>query len=119
MSALTLALTYVILALLLGIVFLAHPAFRSKQHNKFEMTHRFLGWSATALVWAQFVSLTNDYREDTTLGKALLHDPHFWLICLLTSMFPIPHAQSPIFNFRSDSLDYFTLVATSQGSCPE
>jgi hypothetical protein len=39
--------------LLLGIVFNAIPVLRSKHHNRFEVTHRFLGWTATLLVWFQ------------------------------------------------------------------
>jgi hypothetical protein len=52
-------LTYCILVLLLGIVVSAIPVIRSKYHNRFEVTHRFLGWTATLLVWCQ-VSLQND-----------------------------------------------------------
>ncbi len=46
-------LTYCILVLLLGIVISAIPVLRSKHHNRFEVTHRFLGWTATLLVWCQ------------------------------------------------------------------
>jgi hypothetical protein len=45
--------TYAILALLLGIVVFAHPKMRQKYHDNFEVTHRFLGWTGTALVWVQ------------------------------------------------------------------
>lgn len=31
----------------------AYPSLRAKMHNSFEMTHRFMGWTVTALVWAQ------------------------------------------------------------------
>ena len=52
-SAPTVAVTYFILALLIGIVLFAYPKVRSTHHDAFERTHRFLGWSATALVWCQ------------------------------------------------------------------
>lgn len=52
-SVATLIITYVILALLLGIVTFAYPTNRSRHHDTFERTHRFLGWIATALVWGQ------------------------------------------------------------------
>ena len=52
-SLLTVVVTYCILVLLLGIVISAIPVLRAKYHNRFEVTHRFLGWTATALVWCQ------------------------------------------------------------------
>lgn len=58
-SLLTVIVTYCILVLLLVIVLNAIPALRSKHHNRFEVTHRFLGWTATLLVWCQ-VRLQSD-----------------------------------------------------------
>lgn len=52
-SVATIAVTYFILTLLVGIVLFAYPKNRSVHHDAFERTHRFLGWSATALVWVQ------------------------------------------------------------------
>ncbi|KAG5637945.1 hypothetical protein H0H81_002539 [Sphagnurus paluster] len=49
----TLVVSYLVLALLLTILIFAHPTLRRKFHDNFEATHRFLGWSATAVVWAQ------------------------------------------------------------------
>lgn len=53
----TLAVSYVILALLLAMVIFAYPKFRVDHHDAFEIIHRFAGWLAVALVWAQ-VGLT-------------------------------------------------------------
>ena len=39
--------------LLVGIVLFAYPKVRTTHHDAFERTHRFLGWTATALVWCQ------------------------------------------------------------------
>jgi len=106
-SILTVAVTYCVLALLLLIVGLAYPAFRQKQHNRFEASHRFFGWSATALVWVQVrhviyyimiwlthmqvVSLVNDYRlPGQTLGHALVHAAPFWLVTVLTASIILP-----------------------------
>lgn len=52
-SAPTVAVTYFILTLLIGIVIFAYPKARSTHHDAFERTHRFLGWTAVALVWVQ------------------------------------------------------------------
>lgn len=61
-SLLTVIITYFILVLLLGIVISAIPDLRAKYHNHFEATHRFLGWTATALLWCQ-VRLQTDSLE--------------------------------------------------------
>lgn len=58
---------------------------RRKFHDTFEATHRFLGWSATALVWGQVVLLTNDYRGTVPLGMALVRSPPLWLAAIMTS----------------------------------
>lgn len=61
-SIATVAVTYFILVLLIGIVLFAYPKNRSVHHDAFERSHRFLGWSATALVWCQ-VSLRYFYES--------------------------------------------------------
>ncbi|KAI0051393.1 nonribosomal peptide synthetase 12 [Auriscalpium vulgare] len=87
----TLAVTYCILFLLLGIVILAYPRFRTLHHNKFEIAHRFLGWTATALVWCQIIMLTNDYRHPgQSLGQALIRSAPFWLVTIMTTSIIIP-----------------------------
>jgi len=47
----TLVITYCILVLLVCIISFTHPNFRFEYHDNFEMTHRFMGWAAIALVW--------------------------------------------------------------------
>ncbi|KAF8903152.1 nonribosomal peptide synthetase 12 [Gymnopilus junonius] len=87
----TVVVTYLILVLLLGILVFAHPSIRSKKHNTFEKTHRFLGWTATALVWCQFVLLTNDYKHDgQRLGMTLVKSAPFWLLVILTGSMILP-----------------------------
>ncbi|KAI0699277.1 nonribosomal peptide synthetase 12 [Cerioporus squamosus] len=90
-SVATVAITYFILMLLIGIVLFAYPKVRSTHHDAFERTHRFLGWSATVLVWCQVVLLTNDYRSPgQTLGHALVHAPPFWLVTVMTCSIILP-----------------------------
>ncbi|KAF8158152.1 nonribosomal peptide synthetase 12 [Crassisporium funariophilum] len=87
----TVVITYCILVFLMGVVVFAHPTVRSKRHDSFEKTHRFLGWTSTALVWCQFVLLTNDYKsEGQTLGKALVGSAPFWLLVVLTASIILP-----------------------------
>ena len=52
-----LAVSYALVALLAAIVATAVPPFRSRHHDVFERAHRFGGWAALALLWAQTVLL--------------------------------------------------------------
>ncbi|KAL5476753.1 hypothetical protein ACEPAI_2939 [Sanghuangporus weigelae] len=84
-SVATVTITYIILLLLLTMIGFAYPKVRSVAHDRFERTHRFMGWTAVGLVWALIVLLTNDYREPSqSLGRALTLSPPFWLVVVLT-----------------------------------
>ncbi|KZV88846.1 nonribosomal peptide synthetase 12 [Exidia glandulosa HHB12029] len=90
-SIATVVVTYLILLLLVAIVLFAWPKFRVLFHDRFERTHRFMGWSATALVWCQIVLLTNDYRlPGQTLGHALKTSVPFWLVVAMTGSIVLP-----------------------------
>ena len=75
-------LAYIILALLLAIIIVAHPTFRAKKHDYFELTHRFSGW----LVVALFVILLMIFADQASaaynesLGHFLLQLPAFWFL---------------------------------------
>ncbi|KAL6304351.1 hypothetical protein BKA93DRAFT_733116 [Sparassis latifolia] len=84
-SVATLAVTYVILVLLVGMLIFAYPALRRKLHDTFEVTHRFAGWTAVGLVWAQVILLINDYREPgQSLRQAMVKSAPFWLVVVFT-----------------------------------
>jgi hypothetical protein len=74
--ALTMSLASVLIIVVLG----ALPPVRARAHNVFELTHRFGGWTATALFWA--------------LTVHLLHaDPgawQIWLLALITASIAWP-----------------------------
>jgi len=90
-SIATLVITYLILLLLLTIMLFAWPSFRIRFHDRFERSHRFMGWTATALVWAQVISLINDYRlPGETLGHAMKISPPFWLVVVMTGSIVLP-----------------------------
>ncbi|KIO33941.1 hypothetical protein M407DRAFT_3699 [Tulasnella calospora MUT 4182] len=79
-------ITYIILAFLIIIISLAAPAWRRVHHDKFEMVHRFLGWTVTGLVWAQVVLLIRDYKDPSVpLHVAMRHSAPFWLVVILTA----------------------------------
>lgn len=118
----TLAVSYVILALLVGMVTFAYPGFRVKRHNTFEVTHRFAGWTAVALVWAQVVLLINDYKTpDEKLGHALVHTPSFWLVVVFTVSIILPWVRLRKYPVRIEKSSdhcvrlYFDYVSTEPG----
>jgi hypothetical protein len=90
----TLILTYIIFLLLVVIVIFALPNIRKRAHNNFEAIHRFLGWSAIGLVWGQVILLTNDYKQpDQFLRHALVANPSFWLVVIMTASIILPWAR--------------------------
>ncbi|CCL99702.1 uncharacterized protein FIBRA_01724 [Fibroporia radiculosa] len=90
-TAPTLAISYIVLVLLLAMVVFAYPEFRVKHHDAFEMIHRFAGWTAVALVWAQVILLINNYRvPGETLHHAIKHSASFWLVVILTASIILP-----------------------------
>ena len=91
-SAPVLVLAYLILALLMTIVTVAYPAFRSKKHDTFELTHRLSAWTAVALVWALLIVFANNVRKEThqTLGASLKDLAAFWIMLIVTVTLFIP-----------------------------
>jgi hypothetical protein len=99
------ALTYCIFVLLCGIVVFAHPRLRSVKHDAFEWIHRFLGWSAVALVWPQVILLVNDYKSpQQTLRNAMAHSAAFWMVVVLTLSLALPWMRLRKVNVRSEVL---------------
>ncbi|KAI0801910.1 nonribosomal peptide synthetase 12 [Irpex lacteus] len=104
-SAATVAVTYFILTLLIGIVLFAYPKTRTVHHDAFERVHRFLGWTATALVWVQVVLLTNDYKGvGQSLGHALVHSAPLWLVSVMTASLILPWVRLRKVDVRSEVL---------------
>ncbi|EEB92186.1 hypothetical protein MPER_09340, partial [Moniliophthora perniciosa FA553] len=100
-SVATLAITYWIMIFLFGIVIFAHPDMRTKKHDSFERVHRFLGWSAAAMV----ILLINDYKKpEQPLGHAMKTTPAFWLLVILTGSLILPWLRLRKVNVRSEVL---------------
>lgn len=119
----TVAITYSILLLLLLIIFFAYPALRTSKHDNFERTHRFFGWTCTALVWVQVVLLTNDYKEPgLALGSALVKSAPFWLVVIMTCSIILPWLRLRKVPVRAEVLSthairlYFDYVTPVSGS---
>jgi hypothetical protein len=81
----TVSNAHVVLAITIVIAFavmvvMALPRLRASQHDRFEVTHRFCGWTALVLVWANTMLFVNGQRGDESLGAALMCAPSFWLV---------------------------------------
>ncbi|KAF8308154.1 hypothetical protein DL93DRAFT_2171315 [Clavulina sp. PMI_390] len=91
LSVPTLVLTYIIVLTLALIISFAWPGTRARKHNTFEATHRFAGWFSVALFWAHTCFITNDTREpDVTLATALVQNPSFWMVIVITVSIILP-----------------------------
>ncbi|KAF9642397.1 hypothetical protein BDM02DRAFT_3133117 [Thelephora ganbajun] len=90
-SLATLVISWIVLGLLLIILVFAYPNMRNKFHDYFEWSHRFLGWTAVALFWAQVVLFSNDLRRPgENLGHACVRNPSFWLVAAITFSIALP-----------------------------
>ncbi|KAJ4302462.1 hypothetical protein N0V88_002606 [Collariella sp. IMI 366227] len=85
-------ISYSILFLLVSIIISAHPHLRRIIHNWFEGIHRFMGWLAVLLFWAQIMLLTADDTEtnDVPFGRALLVSHNFWMLVAITLLVIYP-----------------------------
>ncbi|MGH2542065.1 MAG: hypothetical protein ACRDIB_04690, partial [Ardenticatenaceae bacterium] len=61
-SIATVGATYALLAVLIFMIVMARPSVRARFHDQFEMAHRFGGWAALLLFWAQTLLFVNDQR---------------------------------------------------------
>ncbi|MEZ4646920.1 MAG: hypothetical protein R3E31_30045 [Chloroflexota bacterium] len=89
-SLATVLVTAVLLLILLFMITTASPKLRAQHHDLFEKTHRFGGWTALLLFWAQTILFVNDQRGAVALGTAVFTAPGFWLLLLVTVSILLP-----------------------------
>jgi hypothetical protein len=92
-----------IATMLAVMVITALPRLRAARHDRFEVTHRFCGWAALALVWANTMLFVHNGRDDESFVAALVTAPPFWVVVvtaalavwpwLLLRRVPISHMQ--------------------------
>ena len=97
----------------------AYPKFRARHHNAFEMIHRFCGWTAVALLWAQvrvyYPMLGLEISPRTRLGRFArerLQEP---------GRIPRPCRRpvaSVLADVDLDDLDHLAMGAPPEGPCP-
>lgn len=77
-------LAYIILVLLLAIIIVAYPTFRSKRHDYFELTHRFSCWLVVVLFVALLFIFCHDFSQaqgqQQPFGEFLIKLPAFWFL---------------------------------------
>lgn len=84
-SVATAALSWILLGGFFILFGFAWPPFRKRNHDVFELVHRFVGWSMVGLFWAQVVLSANDARAaGESLGMACVRTPGFWLLVVAT-----------------------------------
>ncbi|KAH8424794.1 uncharacterized protein LDX57_002537 [Aspergillus melleus] len=85
------ALAYVLLIVLMAIIAVAYPTFRTKCHDYFELTHRFCAWLAVALFLTLLLVFADRARRaaGVSLGRYLVATPAFW--CVLAIIAVIVH----------------------------
>ncbi|KAF2218077.1 hypothetical protein CERZMDRAFT_108623 [Cercospora zeae-maydis SCOH1-5] len=66
--------TGLIFTCLLILVGMSHPTVRSRHHDKWEDSHRYIGWLLTAIIWVQVGLLTS--ASETPIYRSSL----FWLV---------------------------------------
>lgn len=81
-----LLITTVITGILIVMILMALPKFRAKYHNNFEKMHRFGGWTALALFWAQMVVIHKGNAADIMIYQTT----NFWLLSLITISILLP-----------------------------
>ena len=83
-------ITYTLLAILLLMIGMALPQIRVRYHNQFELMHRFGGWTALLLFWAQTFLFISSQRGEVNFATALVAAPGFWLLLFITISIILP-----------------------------
>lgn len=93
MSGATVMSAIQICLLLILMLVMAIPALRQKFHNRFEIVHRFGGWTLLAMFWVHFVLFTADSNAQTaniSLTESLVVQPGFWALLIITFSIALP-----------------------------
>ncbi|MCJ1357054.1 MAG: hypothetical protein MMC33_007050 [Icmadophila ericetorum] len=79
--------SYILVLMFIFILGGAHPKFRVRYHDYFEVVHRFAGWVALVTFWVHtiFAASVAAHDANTTIGLILVASPNFWFICISTS----------------------------------
>jgi hypothetical protein len=73
-----LVLAYALVALFAAMLVTTIPKLRAKNHNRFELVHRFGGWSSLVLLWAMTIAQVGHS------GEPLFSTLEFWVLAAIT-----------------------------------
>lgn len=101
-----LVFSYLSITLLIGIIAVAHPKFRTRYHNHFEVSHRLLGWTALALLWVQALSFIASSLSEShpSYGYAVARSLDFWFLFTATVSVILPWLRLRPVKVRSEVL---------------
>lgn len=74
-----LVISYSILVLFCTIMAMAYPTIRGRMHNRFEIVHRFAGWTTLGFLCVQTLLVIDIFRGQQSLGIATAQSAGFWL----------------------------------------
>ncbi len=89
-SNILISITSVLIVILVFMIIMALPKNRAKFHNNFELAHRFGGWTALLLFWAQSLVFINDQTPESSYMEAVVSSPAFWMLVILTISIALP-----------------------------
>ena len=80
------------LFLLTLIISMSHPYIRTRWHNQWELSHRYGGYTAIVLVWAQtlLVLITQAHHSHHSIARTLLTTPTLYFLILVTLIIIYP-----------------------------
>lgn len=91
-SVSALAIAYILLVLFVLIIIFAYPRFRFTWHDAFERTHRFAGWTAISLFWAEVLLFAHvmGAASHMSMGEIIIRQPTFWFLVIITFHIILP-----------------------------
>jgi hypothetical protein len=107
-STSSIVLTILTSTLLLAILILSYPNLRTRHHNTFELTHRFLGWTCIALFWTQFLLST----------PSPLSSPTFYILSLTCILIIYPWLRLRRWTFSISPLSNHAILLSFPHTIP-
>lgn len=78
--------SYIVVAMFIFVITSAHPQLRFKNHDYFEIMHRYAGWTALVTLWIHTVLTTALDARTTSFGVAFMTSPIFWMNAAATAV---------------------------------
>lgn len=105
-SVVVLVITYVLQVSFVTLLVFAYPSMRSRYHNTFEMTHRFIGWAVIILFWIDLGLLASvtSQKSEKSVARVLVEQPSFWFIIIITVHTILPWVLLRRWEFEAENL---------------